>query len=129
MKTNLQRRQQGSGNNGAGAFFGKQSGGDAFFSKNSPERREIDRGSQGVHRAQRMVAPPPPSTPAIQRTISEEQLPRTPVSRIMSDGSYFENNITRIEYFTAELAILHYNDGTQLRLGLVPEYIQAPIEG
>lgn len=53
-----------------------------------------------------------------------------PVAQIMSDPDYIEGpNLKRIEFFSAQLAILHYADGKQLRLGLVPEYINPPIEG
>lgn len=64
----------------------------------------------------------------LQRDIAEERLPNTPVEQIMADPTYFENGIQRIEFFSAELAILHYSDGSQIRLGLVPDQIEAPFE-
>jgi hypothetical protein len=64
----------------------------------------------------------------LQRDIAENQLPNTPVEQIMADDKYFENGIKRIEFFGAELAILHYDDGSQIQLGLVPEEIKAPFE-
>lgn len=69
------------------------------------------------------------AAPAVQRDIAEDQLPNTPVEQIMADRNYFENGIQNIEFFSAELAILHYADGSSIRLGLVPEYIEAPFEG
>ncbi|MEM6353280.1 MAG: DUF4157 domain-containing protein [Cyanobacteria bacterium P01_D01_bin.14] len=64
----------------------------------------------------------------IQRSIAEADLPTTPVEEIMADEDYFENGITNIEFYSAELAILHYSDGTSIRLGLVPGYIESPFE-
>ena len=53
-----------------------------------------------------------------------------PVGQIMSDENYIEGpNLKRVEFFEARLAILHYADGKQLRLGLVPEFVNPPIEG
>ena len=52
------------------------------------------------------------------------------VAQIISDSDYIDGpNLKRIEFFSAQLAILHYADGKQLRLGLVPDYINPPIEG
>ena len=62
----------------------------------------------------------------IQRDIAEDQLASTPVEQIMADESYFERGITSIEFYSAELAILIYRDGSRIRLGLVPEEIDAP---
>ncbi|MEO8455614.1 MAG: DUF4157 domain-containing protein [Sphingomicrobium sp.] len=66
--------------------------------------------------------------PIIQRHIAAADLPKTPVEAIMSDPDYFENGIERIEFFSAELARLHYPGGKQLDVGLVPEWIESPIE-
>ena len=66
---------------------------------------------------------------AIQRDIAEDQLASTPVEQIMADESYFERGIASIEFYSAELAILIYGDGSRIRLGLVPEEIEAPFEG
>jgi hypothetical protein len=66
---------------------------------------------------------------AIQRDIAEDQLASTPVEQIMADETYFERGITSIEFYSAELAILVYGDGSRIRLGLVPEEIEAPFEG
>jgi len=64
----------------------------------------------------------------LQRSIDAAALPRTPVSQIMADETYFENGISRIEFFSAELAIIHYEDGATIRLGLVPDLIESPFE-
>ena len=47
----------------------------------------------------------------------------------MADPTYIDNNLASIQFFGAQLAILHYADGKQFRLGLVPQYVQAPVEG
>lgn len=41
---------------------------------------------------------------------------------------YFEQGIERIEYYGAQLAILHYRTGSTWRLGLVEPYIVAPLQ-
>jgi len=89
-----------------------------------------------THVAQQGAAPAlagaPPVRPAprgvIQRDIAEGELPATPVEQVMADPSYFENGLERIEFFEAQLAILHYGNGTSIRLGLVPDLIEAPFE-
>lgn len=65
----------------------------------------------------------------VQRTLTEEQLTSTPDTAIRRDPDYIDNRITRIEFYTAELAIIHYEGGAQLRLGLVPGEIQPPVVG
>lgn len=70
-----------------------------------------------------------PAGPGVQRDIAEADLAKTPVETIMSDPSYFENGIKNIEFYSAELAILRYKDGSSIRLGLVPEYVESPFRG
>jgi hypothetical protein len=64
----------------------------------------------------------------IRRDIAEADLATTPVATIMADPDYFENGIERIEFFSAELARLHYAGGRTLDVGLVPDQIHAPFE-
>lgn len=64
----------------------------------------------------------------VQRDIPEAKLASTPVETIMADPNYFENGIKNIEFYSAELAIIQYTDGTSIRLGLVPQYIEAPFQ-
>ena len=47
----------------------------------------------------------------------------------MADESYLDNNMTRLEFYDAQAAVIHYKDGSKLSLGLVPEHIKAPFEG
>ena len=65
----------------------------------------------------------------LQRSLTEAQLASTPDTTIRRDPDYLDNRITRIEFYTAELAVIHYEDGSQLRLGLVPGQIQPPVVG
>lgn len=65
----------------------------------------------------------------IRRDIAEDKLSSTPVEEIMADDNYFEHGIETIEFYGAELAIIHYDDGAEIRLGLVPGYVEAPFEG
>jgi hypothetical protein len=64
----------------------------------------------------------------LQERQPPDPLAERPAADIMADPQYFENGIVRIEFFSAELAILHYGDGGSIRVGLVPEQIEAPIE-
>ncbi len=68
-------------------------------------------------------------SPFLQRTPKEEELAKRSAAEIMNDQDYMDNNMKSIEFYQAELAIVHYQDGSTLRLGLVPEWIEAPIEG
>lgn len=76
-----------------------------------------------VQQASGMAAPG-----LIQRYIAPADLPNTPVETIMADPDYFENGIERIEFFSAELARLHYAGGRRLDIGLVPELVRPPFE-
>ena len=53
---------------------------------------------------------------------------RKELQSAQSQVSYFEQGIQRIEYYGAQLAILHYREGSKLRLGLVEPYIEAPVQ-
>ena len=92
----------------------------------------VQQGSAGpsavgnVGRARKVT--PNAATHRIQRDIAEAKLSKTPVEQIMADPNYFENGITKISFYSAELAILHYKDGSTIRLGLVPEYIKGPFK-
>ncbi len=65
----------------------------------------------------------------LSRKIPDADLPTTDASAIMADETYIDRNLTSIEFFGAELAVLHYKDNGTLRLGLVPEWIKPPVEG
>jgi hypothetical protein len=100
---------------------------DAFYAPETPAGRELlahelvhtlqQRGMR-AGRGQRM-----------QRAISDQDLPRTPADQVMRDETYIDNNIDRIEFYAAELAIIFYTDGAQVRLGLVPDQLEAPFVG
>jgi Domain of unknown function (DUF4157) len=102
-------------------------------SADGPPEREASHTANLLNQNQPFVSPRPGSvgmrvqrdTPPAQATDDTR-----PVAQIMSDPDYIEGpNLKRIEFFSAQLAILHYADGKQLRLGLVPDYINPPIEG
>ncbi|HEY6329418.1 MAG TPA: hypothetical protein VI756_08770, partial [Blastocatellia bacterium] len=48
------------------------------------------------------------------------------LNRMLSQPNYIDNNIKEVSYFTAELATIHYNDGSELELGLVPRWMKPP---
>ncbi|WP_206530081.1 DUF4157 domain-containing protein [Nordella sp. HKS 07] len=60
---------------------------------------------------------------------------KTPAADPMATGfdrfknfpSYIDNEITKVEYFTAELAIIHYKDGTKFELGLTAQWMKPPV--
>ena len=65
----------------------------------------------------------------IQRKIEPADLPAKKPTEVMADETYLDNNMTRLEFYDAQAAVIHYKDGSKLSLGLVPEYIKAPFEG
>jgi len=67
---------------------------------------------------------PKPDAPAPVDPLSTQS-----PSKTMADPSYFENGVKSVSFYAAQLAILHYEDGSELRLGLVPETIKPPVEG
>jgi hypothetical protein len=54
---------------------------------------------------------------------------KKPAKEIMADDKYFDNNITKMEYYAAQEAHVFYKDGSKLELGLVPPYVKDPFEG
>ncbi len=48
---------------------------------------------------------------------------------IMRDEKYIDNHMVSMNFYADQVAVIHYDDGSQLRIGLVPEYIQPPVEG
>lgn len=71
-------------------------------------REEIDMGAE-----EKPALPVPPTT--------------TGFERFRNEPTYIDNNITKVEYFTAELAIIHYKDGTKFELGLTAQWMKPPV--
>ena len=65
----------------------------------------------------------------IQRKIEPADLPAKKPTEVMADETYLDNNMTRLEFYDAQAAVIHYKDGSKLSLGLVPEHVKAPFEG
>lgn len=42
------------------------------------------------------------------------------------NDNYLDNNISKVSYLTAELAIVYYRDGSTLELGLAPKWMKPP---
>lgn len=60
--------------------------------------------------------PPEPTQPAAE------------FAKFASHPKYIDNNIKEISFYTAELAIIHYHDGSSFELGLVRRWMKPPIE-
>jgi hypothetical protein len=71
-------------------------------------------------------APAPQHQPAAGGVV--DPLKR-PAQEIMADDKYMDNNITRMEFYSAQEAHIFYKDGSKLELGLVPPYVKDPIDG
>jgi hypothetical protein len=89
---------------------------------NAPAEREADRMAQ--------------ASGAIHAVDSQAVLRRDPddlttrsASQIMADPLYLDNHLKSMRFYDAQLAVITYDDGSQLRLGLTPEWIKSPIEG
>jgi hypothetical protein len=65
----------------------------------------------------------------IQRKIEPADLPAKKPSEVMVDDTYLDNNMTKLEFYDAQAAVVHYKDGNKLSLGLVPEFIKPPFVG
>jgi len=48
-------------------------------------------------------------------------------NKIRAFPTYIDNNIVEVNYFTAELARIHYKDGSTYDLGLVPKWMKPPV--
>jgi hypothetical protein len=75
--------------------------------------------------ARQPAAARPQETAGTPRTASPAD-PAETLKRVITTPNYFENNITKISFFSAELAIIYYKDGSTLELGLVPKFMTPP---
>jgi hypothetical protein len=66
--------------------------------------------------------PPDPARPIVPPE------PGAELARFTAQPTYIDNNIKMVSFFTAELAIIHYHDGSKLELGLVPRWMKPPVE-
>ena len=54
--------------------------------------------------------------------------PSAELAKYTTQPTYVDNNMKKISFYTAELAIIHYRDGSSLELGLVPRWMKPPVE-
>jgi hypothetical protein len=99
-----------------------------------PAEAEADAAADAAHgggrtRTQlRRVASGRDGRPAVARKADPAKVARMDQAAIRADPDYIENHLVRMEFFGAEQARLHYADGAKLLIGLVPRWIQAPLE-
>jgi hypothetical protein len=77
-----------------------------------------------THVAQQRAA----AEPALQRKADAAAVASKTPAQIEADPDYIDNGIVRMQFFSAESAILHYADGTALTIGLIPRWIKPPLE-
>jgi hypothetical protein len=65
--------------------------------------------------------PPDPARPIVPPEPGEE------LAKFTRQPTYIDNNIKMVSFFTAELAIIRYHDGTSFELGLVPRFMKPPV--
>jgi Domain of unknown function (DUF4157) len=53
--------------------------------------------------------------------------PAALMRRLTSDPAYIDNDIRKVSFYGAELAVVTYGDGSVLELGLVPRWMQPPV--
>ncbi len=70
----------------------------------------------------------PDEKPAGEQTESPSREPGAFWGRMTSHENYFDNNIKEVNFFTAELARIHYRDGSVLDLGLTSKWIKPPFQ-
>lgn len=46
----------------------------------------------------------------------------------MGDDNYIDNHISEVEYWYGDIAVIRYENGSTLRLGITSAYLEAPIE-
>ncbi len=59
---------------------------------------------------------------------SGSRWPPTSLDNIVKHPNYIDNNMKEINFYTAELAVIKYRDGSSLELGLVPRWMEPPFE-
>lgn len=69
------------------------------------------------------------AAPALMRAMDPAALATADPATIMADDTYIDNNISKVEYYTGELAIIYYPGGRKLELGLTPQWLKPPIQG
>jgi hypothetical protein len=96
--------------NGMLAFF-EGDAKDAYISTIKPALQEVTAGKK--------IERQPPGPKPIERSES--------IREFVEQPAYIDNNIKKVSFFTAELAIIEYRDGTKFELGLSPKWMKAPV--
>lgn len=86
---------------------------DAYVAEVKPVLVEVTREEIDMGEAEK-------KTPAVDPTA-------TGFDRFKNFPTYIDNEIAKVEYFTAELAIVHYKDGSKFELGLVAKWMKPPV--
>jgi hypothetical protein len=87
------------------------------------------RAAAGGHVTTRRVQrqPAPPAGGGQTKPGPEAHDPAAFFNRMLSDPNYIDNNIKKVSFYTAELAIIEYHDGSTFELGLVPKWMKPPV--
>jgi Domain of unknown function (DUF4157) len=94
----------------------------------SPLEAEAERAAEATRHGAASKVNGSNSSSLLQRQPAPDLTTRS-ADQIMKDEAYMDQHLKSIEFFAAELAIIHYDDGAKLRLGLTPDYVNAPFEG
>jgi hypothetical protein len=89
---------------------------DAYIAQIRPALQEV--GKTEVIESETKATAPSRSTVA--------PAPSDFVRRMTSDPKYIDNDISKVSFYSAELAILYYRDGSSLELGLSPKLMKPP---
>ncbi len=73
-------------------------------------------------------APVPPAEIEMPADPARPLEPGAELAKFTAQSTYIDNNIKMVSFFTAELAIIHYHDGSSFELGLVPRWMKPPVE-
>ena len=70
---------------------------------------------------------PPAKTPK-KESASMPVKDFTSALSVMGDDNYIDNHISEVEYWYGDVAVIRYENGSTLRLGITSAYLEAPIE-
>lgn len=83
-----------------------------------------------AHTIQHLANPAGPQLHYAPDSPQEAAKPLGPAAlmrRLTSDPVYIDNDIKKVSFYGAELAVVTYGDGSVLELGLVPRWMQPPV--
>jgi len=90
--------------------------------------RHADRALEGTPGSHTWGQSVPAPSAVVLRQVDQSAVDAMSPAEVRAHDHYIDNDIVRVEFFSAEQARIHYGDGSSLLIGLVPRWIEPPLQ-